>query len=356
MPQEINTMSRNGVRDYPCFQLLHICFLVILAAFLGFRPHASAQKREGKETRISGQMLAADGGRLRGVIVIERGRLYGKNYQYGGLVDENGRFSVKVPEGGDYGLHLYATGYIYYPVGVEVKTGKDNQFTFTLPPNPAVKDAPVISHVQFESKADNPNRVVIKLSVYDPDENLSHQILGVNIRTQEGFIFPPPEFVFPWTRNYPNGDYTITYDTHGRPFDPQEWIFVTADNRCYNSPVLRHPFTDEGVVPARAPGKAEPSMPTTPPAEALDARSLLELGRKTFTDNCGICHYNHKKETKVGPGLKGLFKRRQTPARKVPVTEENIRAQVQKGSEQMPPYAHIRGEALSALLLYLKSL
>lgn len=353
MPQEINTMSRNRVRDCPWPQLLHICFLIILAAFFGSRPHASAQKREGKETRISGQMLAADGGRLRGVIVIVRGRLYGKNYQYGGLVDENGRFSVKVPEGGDYGLHLYATGYIYYPVGVEVKTGKDNQFTFTLPPNPAVKDAPVISHVQFEPDVDNPNRVVIKLSVYDPDENLSHQILGVNIRSQEGFIFPPPEFVFPWTRNYPNGDYTITYDTHGRPFDPQEWIFVTADNRCYNSPVLRHPFTDEGVVPARALGK-----PGTPiqPTEALDARSLLELGQKTFTDNCGICHYSDKKETKVGPSLKGLFKKRLTPARKVPVTDENIRAQIQKGSEQMPPYSHIKGKALSALLLYLKSL
>jgi mono/diheme cytochrome c family protein len=298
-------------------------------------------------------MLAADGGTLKGVIVIERGRLYGKNYQYGGLVDENGRFSVKVTEGGDYGLHLYATGYIYYPVGVEVKTGTDNEFTFTLPPNPAFKDAPVISHVQFEPKGDAPDQMVIKLSVSDPNENLSHQVLGVNIRTQEGFIFSPPTFVFPWTRNYPNGVYTISYDPHGRPFDPREWIFVTADNRCYNSPVLRHPFTQEGVVTAQGPGK-----PATPiePTEAHDARSLLERGQKTFTDNCGICHYHDKKETKVGPGLKGLFKKRLTPARKVPVTEENIRAQIQKGSEQMPPYGHIKGETLSALLFYLKSL
>jgi len=349
-------MSKGGVMDHVRSLPAAIWLLAIAAAFSGSGPQGFALAGEGKETRISGRMLAADGGAIAGVIMIEKGRLYGKDYKYGGPVDEKGRFSVTVPEGGDYGLHFYATGYIYFPVGVEVKTGRDNRFTFTLPPNKAVRDAPVISRVLFEPIADNPDQVKISLSVHDPNDNLSHQVLGANIRTGEGFIFSPPKFVFPWTRNYPNGVYTLAYDTRGRSVDPQEWVFVAADNRCYNSPVLRHPFTREGVIPARAPGRAKPSRPPAPPAKALDTASLLELGRKTFANNCAICHYPDKKKTKVGPGLQGLFKRRLTHARKVPVTEENILAQIQKGSDQMPPYAHITGDALAALLEHLKSL
>ncbi len=301
-------------------------------------------------------MLAADGGSLAGVILIEKGRLYGKKYKYGGVVDEKGRFSVKVPKGGDYGLHFYATGYIYFPIGVNVNAGKDNQFTFTLPPNAAVKDAPVISKVRFEPIEGKPKQMAIKLLVHDPNQNLSHQVLGANIRTQEGFIFSPPKFVAPWTRDYPNGIYTLTYDTGGRVFDPQEWYFVAADNRCYNSPVLRHPFNAEGVVTARVRKKPEPLTTPDRPSKGVDEEQLKELGRKVYGSNCIICHYADSKKTKVGPGLKGLFKERLTPVKKVAVTEENILIQIQKGSEQMPPYAHISGDSLRALLAYLKSL
>ncbi|MBW1759368.1 MAG: cytochrome c [Deltaproteobacteria bacterium] len=47
---------------------------------------------------------------------------------------------------------------------------------------------------------------------------------------------------------------------------------------------------------------------------------------------------------------------RVTPGRKLPVTEENIRNQIQHGSKRMPPYSHIKGETLKALIVYLKSL
>ncbi len=324
-----------------------MAFLIVIAlSFIG-----AALIRAAKETCISGSMQDTDDRPLAGVILIEKGRLYGKDYQYGGLVDEQGRFSVKVPEGGSYGLHLYATGYIYHPVGVAVKAGEDNRFTFTLPPNSAVKDAPKISEARFEPAADNPNRVTIRLTVSDPNQNLSHQVLGANIKTQEGFIFAPPSFVFPWTQDYPNGVYTLHYDTRERPFNQKEWIFVAADNRCYNSPVLGHPFTQEGVTPAISTAVSGP-----PSESAAVSMPLMDLGKKTFADNCAVCHYADKEEAKVGPGLKGLFKKKLTPTHKHPVTEEHIRAQIQQGSEKMPPYAHITGRALEGLLEYLKSL
>lgn len=309
------------------------------------------------DTLITGRIFAADGGHLAGLIMFEKGRLYGKNYKYGGLVDETGRFSVKVEEGGDYGVHVYATGYIYFPLGIEVKSGIENQFNFTLPPNAALKEAPVISNVTFTPEKDNPGRVMIRLRVDDPNNNLSHQVLGINVKTQEGFLFSPPKFVFPWKRDFPNGIYSLSYDTRGRNFDPGEWYFVAADNRCYNSSVLKHPFTAEGVVPAQV--SSRKIAATKIDSMVMDSsgdEELLKTGREVFANNCAMCHHPDSKETKVGPGLMRLFKERLTPARKVPVTEENIRRQIQKGSGIMPPFGHIDDAQLTALIHYLKSL
>jgi mono/diheme cytochrome c family protein len=91
-------------------------------------------------------------------------------------------------------------------------------------------------------------------------------------------------------------------------------------------------------------------------AEPTDTRTLQERGKKVFSDNCSMCHYYDKEATKVGPGLKGLFERELTPARKRPVTDENIADQIQNGSDMMPPFPHIKGEDLLALIEYLKSL
>jgi len=347
-------MKCSGLRKWK-FHLLGIISVLVLGILLGaFSGRPPVQAQADQKTRLSGRMEAADNGPLAGVIMIEKGRLYGKNYQYGGMVDENGGFSVAVDEGGSYGLHFYATGYIYHPIGVEVKSGVDNTFSFKLPPNKAVKDAPVISQVQLEPEPGKADSVLFKVTVADPNNDLSHQVLAANVRTQEAFILSPPSFVFPWTRNYPNGVYTMTYKTGEAPFNPEEWVLVAADNRCYNSPVLRHPFTEKGVVPAKAAAAAPP--PTPPKTEAAEAGFLVAQGRQIFQDNCSPCHHPDSKKKKVGPGLKGLFQRQLTPARKVPVTEANIKKQIQQGSGIMPSFSHITGDALNALIGYLKSL
>lgn len=330
--------------------------LLMLFALSGVNISQAANAGQSKETRISGQTRAADGGLLIGMVAIETGKLYSQKFRFGGLVDDQGKFSVKVPEGGSYGLHLYASGYIYSPVSIEVETGKDNFFTLAAPPNPAGKDSPVISAVSFTPEEDNPERILIQLNVHDPNDNLSHQVLGVNIRTQQAFKFTPPKFVWPWARNYPNGIYTLNYATQGRPFDPLEWQFVAADNRCYNSAVLRHPFNEQGIVPARITESVSPAATTAGATKTLDESAMLTLGQQTFADNCAVCHYADKEKTKVGPGLKGLFARDLTPIERLPVNDANIRKRILNGGAAMPPYGHITEPALSALLRYLKTL
>ncbi len=343
-----------------CRECTSLCMFILMVAIAGGLQHpASAQSGRTVDTLISGRIVGADtGGPLAGVILIEAGRLFGKKYQYGGAVNEKGEFSIKVLEGGDYGLHVYASGYIYLPLAVSVQTGEDTQYTFTLPPNPALKDAPVISNISFNPVGGKTGQTMIKLSVHDPNHNLSHQVLGVNTRTQEGFVFKSKKFIMPWKKDFPDGDYTITYNTGGQPFNQQEWYFVAADNRCYNSSVLRHPFTDEGVVVASVPPADDRSSSpvTAEQAAKMGEKHLLKLGSKLFIANCMVCHLYDSTATKVGPGLKGLYSRKVTPSLKRPVTDENISSQLHKGSGKMPPYAHIRGGALASLLAYMKSL
>ena len=73
-------------------------------------------------------------------------------------------------------------------------------------------------------------------------------------------------------------------------------------------------------------------------------------------DNCSICHNSDSTETKVGPGLKGLFKREKLVTGK-PVTEENIKALITDGSGVMPAFGDsISSEDKDNVIAYLKTL
>lgn len=83
---------------------------------------------------------------------------------------------------------------------------------------------------------------------------------------------------------------------------------------------------------------------------------LVRRGAEIFVNNCSQCHYADKTETKIGPGLKGLFQRDQLPFRKVPVTEDAIISQLRFPYKQMPPFRSLTNERIDALIAYLKTL
>jgi cytochrome c len=73
-------------------------------------------------------------------------------------------------------------------------------------------------------------------------------------------------------------------------------------------------------------------------------------------ENCSVCHNSDSTEAKVGPGLKGLFKRDKLVNGK-PVNDANVKALISEGSGGMPPF----GDSISAadkdnLVAYLKTL
>ncbi len=73
-------------------------------------------------------------------------------------------------------------------------------------------------------------------------------------------------------------------------------------------------------------------------------------------DNCSVCHNSDSTETKIGPGLKGLFKREKLVNGK-PVNEANVKALITEGSGAMPPFADaISSEDKDNIIAFLKTL
>jgi len=81
-----------------------------------------------------------------------------------------------------------------------------------------------------------------------------------------------------------------------------------------------------------------------------------EKGRAVFDRYCATCHHAASTEKKLGPGLKGLFKKRKLQNGQKP-TEESVRARLEAGGGGMPSYKELlSAEEKADLLAYLKTL
>jgi cytochrome c len=77
---------------------------------------------------------------------------------------------------------------------------------------------------------------------------------------------------------------------------------------------------------------------------------------KTVFEQCAVCHNADSDEKKMGPGLKGLFKKEKlTGGQKA--TESNIRAKIDTGGNGMPAYKDMLSDKeKDDLVAYLKTL
>ena len=88
-----------------------------------------------------------------------------------------------------------------------------------------------------------------------------------------------------------------------------------------------------------------------PAAEKGDA----EKGKAVF-QQCGVCHNADSDQKKMGPGLKGLFKKDKLANGKK-LTDASIRAKIEEGGNGMPAYKDMLTDAeKNNLIAYLKTL
>lgn len=93
-----------------------------------------------------------------------------------------------------------------------------------------------------------------------------------------------------------------------------------------------------------------------------DLSPAAKAGKKVFSENCELCHNTANTQTKIGPGLKGLFKHKELPYSHRPTTVANVREQIEKGNANakpmpMPPFgSKLSKTQISDVIAYLKTL
>jgi mono/diheme cytochrome c family protein len=79
-------------------------------------------------------------------------------------------------------------------------------------------------------------------------------------------------------------------------------------------------------------------------------------GKEIVDTQCSICHNTTTDETKMGPSLKGLFKRKTLKSGK-PVNDANVMAQINNGGNGMPAYGdQLTAQQKADILAYLHTL
>ncbi len=79
-------------------------------------------------------------------------------------------------------------------------------------------------------------------------------------------------------------------------------------------------------------------------------------GKDVF-EQCSVCHNADSAERKMGPGLKGLFKKGKLDSNGKAVNDANVIEKINEGGNGMPPYKDTLSDADRAnLLAYLKTL
>lgn len=92
----------------------------------------------------------------------------------------------------------------------------------------------------------------------------------------------------------------------------------------------------------------------TVPSQAAPAGSATK-GKEVF-EQCAVCHNADSDEKKMGPGLKGLFKKAKLANGKA-ANEESVRAVINAGGNGMPAYEELLSkEERDDLIAYLKTL
>lgn len=90
--------------------------------------------------------------------------------------------------------------------------------------------------------------------------------------------------------------------------------------------------------------------------EALALSPPAAEGKAIFDQNCSACHLTSSLETKVGPGLKGLFQQERMVTTGEPVSEEAVRREIKTPTGTMPPFQNFTPAQMDALIAYLRGL
>jgi cytochrome c len=81
----------------------------------------------------------------------------------------------------------------------------------------------------------------------------------------------------------------------------------------------------------------DPPANTTPKKAAGHATAgSAAKGKEVFEKKCAMCHFADSDQKKIGPGLKGIFKRGTFTVNGNKVTTESLKTWIENGDSMMP--------------------
>ncbi len=105
---------------------------------------------------------------------------------------------------------------------------------------------------------------------------------------------------------------------------------------------------------AQSPDKGA-NKPKTGPSAASEPAEVAK-GKAIYREQCEICHFSRSRAKKIGPGLKGLYKRGKFADGKK-VDDASLEAWIEKGGKDMPSFKEtLNREQVRDLIAYLKTL
>jgi cytochrome c len=111
-------------------------------------------------------------------------------------------------------------------------------------------------------------------------------------------------------------------------------------------------FSARAIAQVKTPSNKKVNNDTLP---AVGPASVAR-GQFVYKDRCAICHFSESEVKKIGPGLKGIYKRaRFTDGGKV--DDASVENRILNGGKDMPPFkAVLNPSQVRDLIAYLKTL
>jgi cytochrome c2 len=79
-------------------------------------------------------------------------------------------------------------------------------------------------------------------------------------------------------------------------------------------------------------------------------------GKKLYDEHCEMCHYTANNEVKIGPGLKGIYRKGKFADGKK-VDDASMRKWIELGGKDMPEFKDtLKSDEIRDLIAYLKTL
>jgi cytochrome c len=81
----------------------------------------------------------------------------------------------------------------------------------------------------------------------------------------------------------------------------------------------------------------QPEKTAPKKAASHAAAGSAARGKEVFEKKCAVCHFADSEAKKIGPGLRGLFKRGTFTVNGNKVTTESLTTWIENGDSMMPP-------------------